>query len=32
VQDGSPGHKAGLQAFFDFVVAMGDTKLVLNIC
>jgi len=27
VQHGSPGHKAGLQAFFDFVVAMGDTKL-----
>lgn len=28
VQDGSPGHKAGLEAFFDFIVAIGNTRLV----
>ncbi|KAH8873989.1 Golgi reassembly-stacking protein isoform 1 [Schistosoma japonicum] len=27
VQDGSPGHKAGLEAFFDFIVAIGDKRL-----
>lgn len=27
VQEGSPGHKAGLEAFFDFVVAIGNTRL-----
>jgi len=27
VQDGSPGQKAGLEAFFDFVVAIGNTRL-----
>nr|XP_022326434.1 Golgi reassembly-stacking protein 2-like isoform X1 [Crassostrea virginica] len=27
VQDGSPGHKAGLEAFFDFIVAIGNTRL-----
>ncbi|PSN44501.1 hypothetical protein C0J52_09066 [Blattella germanica] len=27
VQDGSPGQKAGLEAFFDFVVAIGTTRL-----
>ncbi|CAG9114363.1 unnamed protein product [Plutella xylostella] len=27
VQDGSPGQKAGLEAFFDFIVAMQDTRL-----
>lgn len=27
VQDGSPGHKAGLEAFFDFIVAMGNQRL-----
>lgn len=28
VQDGSPGQKAGLEAFFDFIVAIGNTRLV----
>ncbi|CAH8563922.1 unnamed protein product [Schistosoma turkestanicum] len=27
VQDGSPGHQAGLEAFFDFIVAIGDKRL-----
>jgi len=27
VQDGSPGYKAGLEAFFDFIVAIGNTRL-----
>uniref|UniRef100_A0A023FT90 Putative golgi reassembly stacking protein grasp65 n=1 Tax=Amblyomma parvum TaxID=251391 RepID=A0A023FT90_AMBPA len=27
VQDNSPGHKAGLEAFFDFIVAIGNTRL-----
>ena len=27
VQEGSPGQKAGLEAFFDFVVAIGNTRL-----
>jgi len=27
VQDGSPGQKAGLEAFFDFVVSIGNTRL-----
>ncbi|XP_076088886.1 Golgi reassembly-stacking protein 2-like [Mytilus galloprovincialis] len=27
VQPGSPGHKAGLEAFFDFIVAIGNTRL-----
>ncbi|KAH9498804.1 Golgi reassembly-stacking protein 2 [Bulinus truncatus] len=27
VQEGSPGHKAGLEAFFDFIVAIGNTRL-----
>lgn len=27
VQEGSPGQKAGLEAFFDFVVAIGSTRL-----
>ncbi|XP_059145706.1 Golgi reassembly-stacking protein 2-like isoform X2 [Physella acuta] len=27
VQDGSPGHNAGLEAFFDFIVAIGTTRL-----
>jgi len=27
VQEGSPGHKAGLQAFFDFIVCVGSTRL-----
>lgn len=27
VQEGSPGQKAGLQAFFDFVMAIGSTRL-----
>ncbi|THD23299.1 Golgi reassembly-stacking protein 2 [Fasciola hepatica] len=27
VQEGSPGHKAGLQAFFDFIVSINDTRL-----
>uniref|UniRef100_A0A0B7AVH2 PDZ GRASP-type domain-containing protein n=1 Tax=Arion vulgaris TaxID=1028688 RepID=A0A0B7AVH2_9EUPU len=27
VQDGSPGHRAGLEAFFDFIVAIGNTRL-----
>ena len=26
-KDGSPGQKAGLEAFFDFVVAIGNTRL-----
>ena len=25
-KDGSPGQKAGLEAFFDFVVAIGNTR------
>lgn len=28
VQDNSPGSKAGLEAFFDFIVAVGTTRLV----
>ncbi|VDQ07096.1 unnamed protein product [Trichobilharzia regenti] len=28
VQEGSPGHQAGLEAFFDFIVAIGDKRLV----
>ncbi|PAA73432.1 hypothetical protein BOX15_Mlig018024g1 [Macrostomum lignano] len=27
VQDNSPGHKAGLEAFFDFIIAIGNTRL-----
>ncbi|XP_064465633.1 Golgi reassembly-stacking protein 2-like isoform X2 [Ornithodoros turicata] len=27
VQENSPGHKAGLEAFFDFIVAIGKTRL-----
>ncbi|KAK3082952.1 hypothetical protein FSP39_009874 [Pinctada imbricata] len=27
VQDGSPGHHAGLEAFFDFIIAIGNTRL-----
>ncbi|XP_002737291.1 Golgi reassembly-stacking protein 2-like [Saccoglossus kowalevskii] len=27
VQENSPGHKAGLEAFFDFIVAVGNTRL-----
>ncbi|KAK2158455.1 hypothetical protein LSH36_170g04042 [Paralvinella palmiformis] len=27
VQEYSPGHKAGLEAFFDFIVAIGNTRL-----
>lgn len=27
VQDGSPGQKANLEAFFDFIVAIEDTRL-----
>lgn len=27
VQDGSPGQKAGLEAFFDFIVSIGNTRL-----
>ncbi|CAG5119188.1 unnamed protein product [Candidula unifasciata] len=27
VQEGSPGHRAGLEAFFDFIVAIGNTRL-----
>jgi len=27
VQDGSPGQHAGLEAFFDFIVAIGNTRL-----
>ncbi|XP_063225154.1 Golgi reassembly-stacking protein 2 [Bacillus rossius redtenbacheri] len=27
VQDGSPGQAAGLEAFFDFIVAIGNTRL-----
>ncbi|XP_055869868.1 Golgi reassembly-stacking protein 2-like [Biomphalaria glabrata] len=27
VQEGSPGHRAGLEAFFDFIVAIGTTRL-----
>ncbi|XP_045180016.2 Golgi reassembly-stacking protein 2-like [Mercenaria mercenaria] len=27
VQDNSPGHAAGLEAFFDFIVAIGNTRL-----
>jgi predicted metalloprotease with PDZ domain len=27
VQNNSPGEKAGLEAFFDFIVAIGNTRL-----
>ncbi|XP_068980501.1 Golgi reassembly-stacking protein 2 [Bombus flavifrons] len=27
VQEGSPGQKAGLEAFFDFIVSIGNTRL-----
>lgn len=27
VQEGSPGQLAGLEAFFDFIVAIGNTRL-----
>lgn len=27
VQDGSPGQRAGLESFFDFIVAIGSTRL-----
>ncbi|CAG2110805.1 unnamed protein product [Medioppia subpectinata] len=27
VQDYSPGHKAGLEAYFDFIIAIGNTRL-----
>ncbi|XP_033629777.1 Golgi reassembly-stacking protein 2-like [Asterias rubens] len=27
VQENSPGHKAGLEAFFDFVIGIGNTRL-----
>ena len=27
VQDNSPGSRAGLEAFFDFIVAIGQTRL-----
>ncbi|XP_038073207.1 Golgi reassembly-stacking protein 2-like [Patiria miniata] len=27
VQENSPGHKAGLEAFFDFVIGIGSTRL-----
>jgi hypothetical protein len=28
VQDHSPGYKAGLEAYFDFIIAIGNTRLV----
>ena len=28
VQEHSPGFKAGLEAFFDFIVCIGNTRLV----
>lgn len=28
VQDNSPGQKAGLEAFFDFIISIGNTRLV----
>jgi hypothetical protein len=28
VQDNSPGYKAGLEPFFDFIVAIENTRLV----
>ncbi|CAL8106596.1 unnamed protein product [Calicophoron daubneyi] len=27
VQEGSPGHEAGLEAFFDFIISIGNTRL-----
>lgn len=27
VQDNSPGHRAGLESFFDFIVSIGNTRL-----
>lgn len=27
VQDGSPGHKAGLEPYFDFIVSINDIRL-----
>ncbi|CAG2184099.1 unnamed protein product, partial [Oppiella nova] len=27
VQDHSPGYKAGLEAYFDFIIAIGNTRL-----
>ena len=31
MQDGSPGQRAGLESFFDFIVAIGSTRLVYTI-
>jgi hypothetical protein len=28
VQENSPGHLAGLEAFFDFIVSIGNVRLV----
>ena len=28
VQEHSPGSKAGLEAYFDFIIAVGNTRLV----
>lgn len=30
VQDGSPGAEAGLEAYFDFIISIGNTRLVSN--
>lgn len=32
VQENSPGHRAGLEPFFDFIVSINDTRLVRNSC
>lgn len=29
VQEGSPGAEAGLEAYFDFIISIGNTRLVL---
>lgn len=29
VQEGSPGAEAGLEAYFDFIISIGNTRLVI---
>lgn len=32
VQENSPGRKAGLEPFFDFIISVCDTRLVIIFC
>lgn len=32
VQENSPGHRAGLEPFFDFIVSINNTRLVRQAC